>query len=51
MNSEKYDRHTPVKILYEERKKRGTKYIKENIKLYTGTIEDTKRRVPKTKQQ
>lgn len=51
MNSEKYDRHTPVKVLYEERKKRKTNDIKENIKLYTGTIEDTKRRTPKTEQQ
>lgn len=51
MSNEKFDRHTPVKILYEERKKRKTKDIKENIQLYTGTIEGTNRKIPKIEQQ
>ncbi len=34
-----YDRNTPVKILYEERKKRKSKDVRENIILSSGTIE------------
>ncbi len=34
-----YDRDTPVKILYEERKKRKSKDVRENIILSAGIIE------------
>lgn len=34
-----YDCDTPVKILYEERKKRKSKDVRENITLSAGTIE------------
>lgn len=33
-----YDRDTPVKILYEERKKRKSKDVGENIILSSGVI-------------
>lgn len=51
MDIEYYDRHTPVKILYEARKKRQRGDVKENIKLYTGVIENTKGSGSKTEQQ
>lgn len=34
-----YDHDTPVKILYEERKKRKSKDVRENI-ILSGTIEN-----------
>lgn len=41
-----YDRNTPVKILYEERKKRKSKDVRENIILSSGTIEVNKEKAP-----
>lgn len=41
-----YDRNTPVKILYEERKKRKSKDVRENIILSSGMIEDNKEKAP-----
>lgn len=34
-----YDRDTPLKILYEERKKRKSKDVRENVIVYAGIIE------------
>lgn len=48
---EEYNLKTPVKILYEARKKRKSGDVKENIKLYTGVIKNTKGSGSKTEQQ
>lgn len=41
-----YDRNTPVKILYEERKKWKSKDVRENIILSSGTIEVNEEKAP-----